>query len=49
MLLRGLTSAMATGLLCGVFWAAAAAHLALAEALPHADEGRDVTVTVSED
>jgi len=44
-LLRGLRRSITSGVLCGVFWAAATAHLALADALPHADEGRDITAT----
>ena len=47
-LLRGWPRSIGIGVvcgLCGVCWAAAAAHLALADALPHADEGRDITVT----
>lgn len=45
LLLRGIPRSIATGLLCGLCWAAAVAHLALSDALPHADEGRDITVT----
>ena len=45
LLLRGLPRALTTGLLLGFCWAAFIAHLTLADALPHADEGRDITVT----
>lgn len=44
-LLRGLPRAITTGLLLGFCWAAFCAHLALLDALPRADEGRDITVT----
>ncbi|WP_306393662.1 DNA internalization-related competence protein ComEC/Rec2 [Telluria beijingensis] len=45
LLLRGLARTIATGLLLGVCWSAAIAHLALRDALPHKDEGRDIAVT----
>ncbi len=45
LLLRGLPRALTTGVLLGFCWAAFIAHLALSDALPHADEGRDITVT----
>ncbi|MGF6274550.1 competence protein ComEC [Massilia sp. UYP11] len=45
LLLRGLPRAITSGLLLGFFWAASCAHLALHDALPHHDEGRDITVT----
>ncbi|MDY0975811.1 DNA internalization-related competence protein ComEC/Rec2 [Massilia sp. CFBP9012] len=43
--LRGLPRMLTTGLLLGFCWAAFIAHLALSKALPHDDEGRDITVT----
>ena len=45
LVLRGIARAIATAALCGLCWAAGAAHLALAAALPHADEGRDIAIT----
>ena len=45
LLLRGLPRAITSGLLLGFCWAASCAHLALSDALPHDDEGRDITVT----
>ncbi|MDY0964189.1 DNA internalization-related competence protein ComEC/Rec2 [Massilia sp. CFBP9026] len=45
LLLRGLPRTITTGLLLGFCWAAFIAHLALSQALPHDDEGRDITVT----
>jgi len=45
LLLRGLPRALTTSLLLGFCWAAFIAHLTLADALPHTDEGRDITVT----
>ncbi len=45
LLLRGLLRTITTGLLLGFCWAAFCAHLALSDALPHDDEGRDITVT----
>lgn len=45
LLLRGLLRPITTGLLLGFCWSAAIAHLALRDALPHKDEGRDIAVT----
>jgi len=45
LLLRGLPRRITTGVLLGFCWAASCAHLALSNALPHDDEGRDITVT----
>ena len=45
LVLRGLPRMITTGLLLGFCWAAITAHLALRDALPHADEGRDITIT----
>ena len=42
---RGQARAIIAGLLLGFCWSASIAHLALNHALPHKDEGRDITVT----
>ena len=44
LLLHGLPRMITTGLLLGFCWAAFIAHLTLSDALPHDDEGRDITV-----
>jgi competence protein ComEC len=45
LLLRGVARMLTAGLLLGACWAALCAHIVLSDALPHKDEGRDVTVT----
>lgn len=45
LLLRGLPRMLVAGFLLGVCWAALCAHIVLRDALPHKDEGRDITVT----
>lgn len=42
--LRGAVGRLSAGLLLGIAWAGWCAHLALADALAHRDEGRDITV-----
>jgi len=45
LLLARLARLLVTGLVLGVCWASLCAQLALADALPHQDEGRDISVT----
>lgn len=42
---RGVLRQLLIGLVLGICWATFCAHLALADALPHKDEGRDLTLT----
>lgn len=44
LLVRGHLRSVGAGLLLGACWAALCAHLALADALPQADEGRDIAL-----
>ncbi|MEM8514256.1 competence protein ComEC [Massilia sp. MP_M2] len=44
-LLRGLARRLIAGILLGACWAGLLAHIALSDALPHADEGREIAVT----
>ena len=45
LLLRRLPRMLVAGFLLGLCWGALCAHIAIADVLPHKDEGRDITVT----